>query len=79
MKDQVVADFIVWRSIDQNSNESYNLVSIHPWMLFFDGLAYREGQGVGVVLVSPRGAIFEQLVHLEYFCTNNQLNTKLSC
>jgi hypothetical protein len=79
MKDQVVADFIVWRSIDQNSNESCNLVSIHPWMLFFDGLAYREGQGVGVVLVSPRGAIFEQLVHLEYFCTNNQPNTKLSC
>jgi ribonuclease HI len=27
---------------------------------------------VGVVLVSPRGAIFEQSVRLEYFCTNNQ-------
>jgi ribonuclease HI len=27
---------------------------------------------VGVVLISPRGAIFEQLAHLEYFCTNNQ-------
>jgi ribonuclease HI len=40
--------------------------------LFFDGLACREGQGVGVVLISPRGAIFEQSVRLEYFCTNNQ-------
>jgi ribonuclease HI len=40
--------------------------------LFFDGLAYREDQGVGVILISPRGAIFEQSVHLEYFCTNNQ-------
>jgi ribonuclease HI len=47
-------------------------VSIHPWKLFFDGSACREGQGVGVVLVSPRGAIFEQSFHLEYFCTNNQ-------
>jgi hypothetical protein len=30
MKDQVVADFIVEYSIDQNSDESCNLVSIHP-------------------------------------------------
>jgi hypothetical protein len=27
---QVIADFIVQRSIDQNSDESCNLVSIHP-------------------------------------------------
>jgi ribonuclease HI len=27
---------------------------------------------VGVVLISPRGAVFEQSVRLEYFCTNNQ-------
>jgi hypothetical protein len=72
MKGQVAVDFIVGHSIDQNSDESYNLVSIHPWMLLFDGSACREGQGVGVVLVSPRGAIFEQSVRLEYFCTNNQ-------
>jgi hypothetical protein len=30
MKGQVVADFIVEHSIDQNSNESCNLVSIRP-------------------------------------------------
>jgi ribonuclease HI len=40
--------------------------------LFFDNSACREGQGVGVVLISPRGAVFEQSAHLEYFCTNNQ-------
>jgi ribonuclease HI len=34
--------------------------------------ACREGQGVGVVLVSPRGAALEQSVRLEYFCANNQ-------
>jgi ribonuclease HI len=72
MKDQVVADFIVGHSIDQNNDESCNLVSIHPWKLFFDGSACREGQGVGVILVSPRGAFFEQSVHLEYFYINNQ-------
>jgi hypothetical protein len=30
MKGQVVADFIVGHSIDQNSDESCNLVSIRP-------------------------------------------------
>jgi hypothetical protein len=54
IKGQVVADFIIGCSIDQNSDESCNLVSVHPWKSFFDGLACREGQGVGVVLVSPR-------------------------
>jgi hypothetical protein len=72
MKGQVVADFIIGHRIDQNSDESCNFVSIHRWKLFFDGSTCREGQGVGVVLVSPRGAIFEQWVRLEYFCTNNQ-------
>jgi hypothetical protein len=60
IKGQVVADFIIGHSIDQNSDKSCNLVSIHPWKLFFDGSTCIEGQGVGVVLVSHRGAIFEQ-------------------
>jgi ribonuclease HI len=47
-------------------------VLIHPWKLFFDGSACREDQGVGVILVSSRGAVFEQTIHLEYFYTNNQ-------
>jgi hypothetical protein len=68
---QVVAHFIVEHSIDQNNDESCNLVSIHPWKLFFDGLACREGQGVGIALISHSGAAFEKSVHLEYYCTNN--------
>jgi ribonuclease HI len=72
MKGQVVADFIIGHSIDQSINELCNLVSSRPWKLFFDGSTCREGQGVGVVLVSPRGAIFETSACLDYFCTNNQ-------
>jgi hypothetical protein len=53
-----IVDFIVGHSIDQNNDESCNLVSIHPLKLFFDGSACREGQRVGVVLISPRGAVF---------------------
>jgi ribonuclease HI len=47
-------------------------VSIRPWKLFFDGSACREGQGIGIVLISPKGVVFEQSIHLEYFYTNNQ-------
>jgi ribonuclease HI len=52
--------------------ELCNLVSIHPCKLFFDGSACREGQGVGIVLISSRGTVFEQSVCIEYYCTNNQ-------
>jgi hypothetical protein len=58
IKGQAVVDFIVGHSVDQNSDESCDLVSIRPWKLFFDGSSCREGKGVGVVLVSPRGTIF---------------------
>jgi hypothetical protein len=64
MKGHVVVDFIIGHSIDQNIDESCNLVSIHPWKLFFDGSACREGEGVGVVLVLPTGAVFDTSAHL---------------
>ena len=31
-----------------------------------------NGQGVGIVYISPHGAVFEASCRLEYFCTNNQ-------
>jgi hypothetical protein len=58
IKGQVVADFVVEHNIDQNSDESCNLVSIHPWKLFFDGSTCIEGQAIGIVLISSRGAVF---------------------
>jgi hypothetical protein len=73
MKGQVVVDFIVEHCIDQNKDKSCNLVSIHPWKLFFNDSACREGQGVGVVLNSHRVAIFKTSTCLEYFCTNHQV------
>jgi ribonuclease HI len=47
-------------------------MSIRHRKLLFDGSACREGQGVGVVLVSPRGFVFETSACLENFYTNNQ-------
>ena len=68
-----MADFIVEHRID---NDEHNLdlsyVAITPWHLYFDGSACKDGQGIGVVIVSPSSFAFESSCRLEYFCTNNQ-------
>jgi len=45
----------------------------YPWKLYFDGSAYKQGKGVGVVIISPNGAEFEMSNRLNYYCTNNQV------
>jgi hypothetical protein len=35
MKGQVVVDFIIGHSMDQNKDGLFSLVSISPWKLFF--------------------------------------------
>jgi ribonuclease HI len=34
---------------------------------------YNEGQGVGVLTISPNGTEFEMSSQLNYYCTNNQV------
>ena len=34
-------------------------ITCTPWKLYFDGSVCDDGQGIGVVLISPNGAIFE--------------------
>lgn len=72
MKGQIVANFIVDHRVSDENDIELGYIEICPWELYFDGSACREGQGVGIVLVSPRGAVFETSVRLEYLCTNNQ-------
>jgi hypothetical protein len=73
IKGEVVADFIVVHNIDQNSDESCNLLLIRTCNLFFDSSACREGQGVGVVLVSTRGTVLGQSVRLEYYQQSSRI------
>jgi ribonuclease HI len=40
--------------------------------LYFDGSVCKDGQGVGIVLISPSGAKFEMSSRLDFYCTNNQ-------
>ena len=40
--------------------------------MFFDGSSCGTGSGIGIVLVSPRGATFELSFPIEATATNNQ-------
>ena len=45
-----------------------------PWTLFFDGSSCKQGGGIGIgiVIISPRGASFEFALPTEPVITNNQ-------
>jgi hypothetical protein len=54
VKGQAIADLVA-----QHHGSLQNFVEPMPWMLFFDGSACGQGCGIGLVLISPRGATFE--------------------
>jgi ribonuclease HI/probable phosphoglycerate mutase len=73
MKGQIVADFIVQHRIDKQHDLDVGYVTFTPWKLHFYGSACRSGCGVGIIIMSPSGAIFEALSRLDHKCTNNQI------
>jgi ribonuclease HI len=72
MKGQVVDDFIVQHRIDEQLDLNVGYLTFTPRKLHFDGSVCKSGCGVGVILISPNGAIFEALNRLDRTCTNNQ-------
>jgi hypothetical protein len=67
IKGQVIADFIT-----EHRDPSIDLLEITPWALFFDGSSCSKGGGVGILLISPRGEIFEFAIPIQPTVTNNQ-------
>nr|CAD39711.1 OSJNBa0052P16.20 [Oryza sativa Japonica Group] len=67
IKGQAIADFIV----DHRDN-SIGSVEIVPWTLFFDGSVCTHGCGIGLVIISARGASFEFAYTIKPYTTNNQ-------
>jgi hypothetical protein len=54
IKGQIIADFIT-----EHRDPSIDLLEITPWALFFDGSSCGKGGGVGILLISPRGEMFD--------------------
>jgi ribonuclease HI len=67
VKGQIIVDFIT-----EHRDPSINLVEITPWALFFDGSSCGKGGGVGILLISPRGEMFEFAIPIQPTVTNNQ-------
>jgi hypothetical protein len=67
VKGQIIADFIT-----EHRDPSINLLEINPWALFFDGSSCCKGGGVGILLISPRGEMFEFAIPIQPTVTNNQ-------
>ncbi|KAA3481966.1 gag/pol polyprotein [Gossypium australe] len=43
----------------------------HPWKLNFDGASNTVGNGIGAVLISPKGDYYPFTCKLDFDCTNN--------
>jgi ribonuclease HI len=67
VKGQIIADFIT-----EHRGSSINFLEITPWALFFDGSSCGKGGGVGILLISPRGEMFECAIPIQPTVTNNQ-------
>ena len=66
VKGQALADLVADRiSIDIAA------LFIRAWAMFFDGSACDDGCGVGILLVSPRGATYSFSIRMTAPCTNN--------
>nr|ABB46599.1 retrotransposon protein, putative, unclassified [Oryza sativa Japonica Group] len=67
IKGQAIANFIV-----DHRDDSIGLVEVVLWTLFFDGSVCTHGCGIGLVIISPRGACFEFAYTIKPYATNNQ-------
>ena len=73
VRDQIVADFIVEHRISDEHDLEVGYVTCTPWKFFYDGSACDDGQGIGAILISLNGTIFEFSNRLEEERTNNQV------
>jgi ribonuclease HI len=66
-----MADFVT-----QHCGPKVVVVEPAPWTLFFHGSSCGKGCGIGIVLISPRGASFEFSLPISCTSTNNQAEYK---
>jgi hypothetical protein len=66
VKGQALADLIAERV-----NTNIATLSVRAWAMYFDGSVCGDGCGIGILLVSPRGATYSFSIRLPATCTNN--------
>jgi ribonuclease HI len=66
VKGQALADLIAERV-----NTNIAALAVRAWAMYFDGSVCGDGCGIGILLVSPRGAAYSFSIRLPATCTNN--------
>jgi ribonuclease HI len=66
VKGQALAD-----PIAERVNTNIATLSVRAWAMYIDGLVCGDGCGIGILLVSPRGATYSFSIRLPATCTNN--------
>jgi ribonuclease HI len=66
VKGQALADLVV-----EKTSSYIAALSIRAWAMYFDGSVCGDGSGIGILLVSPRGATYSFSIRLPTPCTNN--------
>jgi hypothetical protein len=66
VKGQALADLVAERT-----GTDISALSIRAWAMYFDRLVCGDGSGIGILLVSPRGATYSFSIRLTTPCTNN--------
>jgi ribonuclease HI len=66
VKGQALADLIAERV-----NTNIAVLFVQAWAMYFDGSVCGDGCGIGILLVSPRGATYSFSIRLSTACTNN--------
>jgi len=72
VKGQVIANFVT-----QHRKPSMNYVEPVPWTLFFDGSSCKQGGGIGIVIISPRGQILSLPFQLSQWLPTIRQNMRL--
>jgi ribonuclease HI len=67
IKGHIIADFIT-----EHRDPSIVLLEITPWALLFDGSSYGKCGGIGILLISLRGEMFEFAIPIQPTVINNQ-------
>ncbi|KAK1616950.1 hypothetical protein QYE76_022467 [Lolium multiflorum] len=74
VKGQALANLIAERI-----NTGVAALSVRAWTMFFDGSVCEDGCGIGMLLVSPRGATYSFSIRLSTPCTNNVAEYEAIC
>ena len=77
IKGSIVLDFCVENPVERKDgredfpDEDVLDIELGAWKMYFDGVVNRYGNGIGVLLITPKGSHIPLAVKLNFEATNN--------